>query len=621
MKLLKFLAKAIILYAKNPLNRSWDAIWGVDGVDDFDTECSELAKQADIDANNCSRDKAAEMMTKLKDLRKIKQSVAELSTSMELTKLAFAGEARFDSETQYDQAQRLEATRVDLVRQIVDWADSSEAPCIFWLNGMAGTGKSTISRSVARLFDKTGQLGASFFFQRGSGDCGNSKRFFTTIARQLVDYFPAVTPLVLEAIKGDASISKQNPNYQFEHLIKRPLSKGLGDDTTVVLVIDALDECENESKTSKVLSLLAKACEVKPVRLRIFLTSRPGTAIEDTFWDNTNLYGDKHINVALEETQNKLEDLSAYFTRKFASMKRKPIENWPGNVVIEELARMAEPSFIFAATICRVIEDRRWTPERQLKRLRGSQFDNQGSQLDETYRPVMTQLGIEDDPLLMEQFRKLLETIALLADPLSASALASLFHEDDYENDDEERMDLESIKLRFEGLRSVLRIPASDESPVRMLHGSFRDFLVDPKNRNKVNENWFSVDEQKGHENIAWRCLKLLSNTLKSNPYDFKTPGKSRSEVDLKVVDRHVAIEVQYACRYWVYHLDKKSKNQLQDADFVLTFLRRHFLCWMETLAWIGRMSEGVNMIITLRSHFKVSSTVITKHNPTETII
>lgn len=97
VKLLRFLAKAIILYEKNPPFRTWNAIWGVDGVDTFDTECSELAKQADIDANNCSRNKAAEMMTKLNDLDKIKQSVTKLFTSIKLTKLTFAREARFDS--------------------------------------------------------------------------------------------------------------------------------------------------------------------------------------------------------------------------------------------------------------------------------------------------------------------------------------------------------------------------------------------------------------------------------------------------------------------------------------------------------------------------------------------
>ncbi|PMD60182.1 uncharacterized protein K444DRAFT_528610 [Hyaloscypha bicolor E] len=45
-----------------------------------------------------------------------------------------------------------------------------ESETIFWLHGPAGTGKSAISRTIARNFAKTGQLGASYFFKRpGTG--------------------------------------------------------------------------------------------------------------------------------------------------------------------------------------------------------------------------------------------------------------------------------------------------------------------------------------------------------------------------------------------------------------------------------------------------------------------
>ena len=50
---------------------------------------------------------------------------------------------------------------------------------------MAGTGKSTIARTVAKLFADRSQLGASFFFSRGRGDLGHAKKLFTTVAAQL----------------------------------------------------------------------------------------------------------------------------------------------------------------------------------------------------------------------------------------------------------------------------------------------------------------------------------------------------------------------------------------------------------------------------------------------------
>ncbi|OAF58542.1 hypothetical protein VC83_04965 [Pseudogymnoascus destructans] len=62
------------------------------------------------------------------------------------------------------------ATHVDLLQEIYDWADGKDERCIFWLNGLAGTGKSTISRTVARRYNEQKRLGASFFFSKGDGD-------------------------------------------------------------------------------------------------------------------------------------------------------------------------------------------------------------------------------------------------------------------------------------------------------------------------------------------------------------------------------------------------------------------------------------------------------------------
>ena len=58
---------------------------------------------------------------------------------------------------------------------------------------IAGTGKSTILRTVTQSFADERLLAASFFFKRGEGDRGNASRFFTTIARQLIVKIPVGT--------------------------------------------------------------------------------------------------------------------------------------------------------------------------------------------------------------------------------------------------------------------------------------------------------------------------------------------------------------------------------------------------------------------------------------------
>src|SRR3954452_4674724 len=81
-------------------------------------------------------------------------------------------------------------TRRELLEMIDRWAEHPTSRSIFWLNGMAGTGKSTISYTVAKRLNQdkpTGhaKLGASFFFKRGEGDRGSAAFLFPTIIRQL----------------------------------------------------------------------------------------------------------------------------------------------------------------------------------------------------------------------------------------------------------------------------------------------------------------------------------------------------------------------------------------------------------------------------------------------------
>ncbi|KAH7317411.1 hypothetical protein BKA65DRAFT_411104, partial [Rhexocercosporidium sp. MPI-PUGE-AT-0058] len=45
-----------------------------------------------------------------------------------------------------------QGTRTELLRQIYSWASDRGSERTFWMNSMAGTSKSTISRTVAQNF-------------------------------------------------------------------------------------------------------------------------------------------------------------------------------------------------------------------------------------------------------------------------------------------------------------------------------------------------------------------------------------------------------------------------------------------------------------------------------------
>jgi cytidylate kinase len=75
------------------------------------------------------------------------------------------------------------------------------------LNGLAGTGKSTISRTVARRYNEQKRLGASFFFSKGGGDVSHAGVFFTSLAVQLAQTIPSLQKQIRDAFMERSDIA------------------------------------------------------------------------------------------------------------------------------------------------------------------------------------------------------------------------------------------------------------------------------------------------------------------------------------------------------------------------------------------------------------------------------
>ncbi|KAH7232413.1 hypothetical protein B0J15DRAFT_355321, partial [Fusarium solani] len=98
--------------------------------------------------------------------------------------------ARYDSSEVRDNPKCLKDTRISIRNKIAEWANEGTDENIFWLSGPAGTGKSTIARTLADFFAAENQLVAGYFFKRGEEGRNGTARFFPTIASQLVDKIP-----------------------------------------------------------------------------------------------------------------------------------------------------------------------------------------------------------------------------------------------------------------------------------------------------------------------------------------------------------------------------------------------------------------------------------------------
>jgi hypothetical protein len=248
------------------------------------------------------------------------------------------------------------------------------------------------------------------------------------------------------------------------------------------------------------------------------------------------------------------------------------------------------------------VEDRTSSdPIGQLKKILEDRniSDSEMDKLDATYSSILNQL-IHGKPekaqkSLVQRFRSILGTIIHLAEPLSRSSLASLLN-----------IDSQQIEGQLSCLHSVLSVPSSADSPIRMLHLSFRDFLVDADQRHT---NPFWVDERETHKRIMSKCIERMSQpgSLHENICNLPGHGTLRSEIDGRIIANHLPLDIQYACRFWVYHL-KESQTRINDSDPIHMFLQDHFLHWLESLSLLGRIAESINLVRTLQTIVRISS-------------
>ncbi|KAJ5135398.1 uncharacterized protein N7515_004676 [Penicillium bovifimosum] len=511
---------------------------------------------------------------------------------MNLGKLEGATEAVFGSFSDRDEVQCLQGTRTELLQQIMGWSMSPSQKSIFWLKGMAGTGKSTISRTVAKSLEDANHLGASFFFKRGEGDRGNAKRFFPTLTRQLMLRISGMRSGVQKALDHDPDIASKSLREQFEKLLLQPLLNvdQLGPQPrTAVMVIDALDECEHDEDVRNIIRLLPLLQQAKAVRLRIFLTSRPELPIRLGF---SEIADHEYQDLALHEIPEEVTeyDIHLFLQDRFDKIRlhRRIAAGWPGDKVIDELVTMSVPLFIAAATVCRYIENSKWEPKSRLAELLSDQA-KYTSKLDKTYLPVLTRL-LDDQEVdeseqqqLLQEFQEIVGVIILLDVPLSINALALFLG-----------IEADQISNRLDSFRSVLRIPSDRDQPVRILHLSFRDFLVRTKTK-------FYMDEPKKQKEIAQFCLRTMQGRLQKDICNLASPGMRRADIDPRHIRQSLPPEVQYSCRHWIHHLEQ-SQVLSSELEEVQLFLKKHFLHWVEAMSLLGLTSEVVGMLDILRT-------------------
>ncbi|KAG8758508.1 hypothetical protein FRC11_003559, partial [Ceratobasidium sp. 423] len=343
-----------------------------------------------------------------------------------------------------------ENTRVDLLRQMFSWIDSSGPGSIYWMSGMAGTGKMTIAYSLCLKLETNQRLVASFFCSRLLPKCRDVNLIMPSIAYQLACLSRPFRFVLSRVPEKDPDVDTQLPHIQFNALVAQPLLEikdTLPD--SLVVIINALDECENKESTRKILDVLLSGSSDLPVKF--IVSSRPEPEIRDEMTKQHDQAGSRvtYLRSALAEIQ--------------------PIEKQ-----IATLVERAGILFIYAATVVRYVghDGFRRNPRARLAIVLGSSStsENKHKQIDELYTIILR--AALDDPTMdqdeREDVRQVLHTVVCAQEPLTVDALSGLL----------QMNDTDRVRAALRPLWSVLHISGESEL-VTTLHASFPDYMLE----------------------------------------------------------------------------------------------------------------------------------------------
>jgi hypothetical protein len=489
-------------------------------------------------------------------------------------------------------------TRVDVLDQLDRWIDNTDASdgdTVFWMNGLAGTGKTTLAYTFTNGCKRRGIPVMSFFCSRDFAERSNPNLIFSSIAHQLAREFPSFGVQLAEILRSNPHLASASVPFQLEELIIKPLRSTRDSFHLCLIVIDALDECKNESTTSIILSSLSRyISEISP--LKILVTSRPEQSITSVFAAHSGNLNAASRRLVLHELELGVvqQDIKLFLSSGLQDIAvRYQLDSlWPLEEDIQALANLSFGLFIFAATSIKFVEDQNDSdPQSQLTRLLSGKDLSASVQssphhhLDKLYMQVLTHAFPHVSIQLSGRLKTILGSIAFLQQPLSLASLSILLG-----------LAPSAVRKTLVHLCSILILPDSNTQPIQLHHPSFVDFIT---NVNRCHHVSFKVDSEKQHTLLASLCLQAMQS-LKQDICGVNNPSILNDEIDdlPSRIMANILPHIQYACRHWIFHL---THGLVSDTliNLLEEFCTKYLLYWIEVGSLLGELR---NMLVGLHA-------------------
>ena len=483
----------------------------------------------------------------------------------------------------------LRGTREAVLGEIESWTEDFDKSPVFWLNGLAGTGKSTIAQTVSEWLFADGLLGGSFFCSRDFKDRSDLHFIFPTLAFQLAHKYPEFRSMLVPLLQSNPDIVHESLYSQLEKLIVKPLrSAGV----PTVIVIDALDECTDEEPQSVILSVIGRLVEEIP-NVKFFITGRPEPRINSGF--RLPLLKALTKVFILHDVQPTLinDDIRLFLKHEFSELaRRRQLGEWPGDEHIDLLCRRAAGLFVYAVATVKFLDSSTHLPQRRLDVIlalpectapEGTTWFKPNKTLDSLYDSILWTAFSKADPKVDSKVRSTIGAIILVVNPLPPSAIAELIG-----------LEPEEVILLLTLVQSLLTVNEDFSQPVKAFHKSFPDFITD---RSRCLNSRFCISPEVLQLELATSCLRIMNSDLEQNILSLPDYALNSEVQDLQTrINDRISTALQYACRSFHSHLTKTTSN-VTNIPELRFFLERKFLVWLEVMSVLGAVRGAVDAL------------------------
>ncbi|KAF8344031.1 uncharacterized protein EI90DRAFT_39860 [Cantharellus anzutake] len=475
------------------------------------------------------------------------------------------------------------------------------------LTAVAGAGKTSIALTIAERCASEGDVALllQFFFK--AGERSRPDFLFSGMARALADHDSVYRTFITSALRKDPSLSTASFTTQFKKLVAPSLlRKPPPSNHPMVIIIDALDECDKEAFES-LAEILGEEVPRLPSSIKFFITSRQFDLVNRYLSPN---YPIDHLTIDLSDEAN-AQDCARFIRfqlQKLKMLHRDLQRNLQDeDKMVQEISARANGLFIWISTIFRYMKTTNQNPMRTLKSL----LDTGAKQrevpaekiMEDLYTSILKKCAWENEDFAHD-YPIVMGAIFVAQQPLSITAWDSILLP----------FLKSSVRYALAELAPLLSGVEDSLIPVRILHLSFRDFIVDRIDPQSVSSRCAPIAVGVDNARVALRCTEILNEGLCSVEGLGLIENLYKKDEMPHIPQKELSEHFRYACRHIVHHLSGVEEPSEELAGLVSMFLGQQATRWveicvrMESYVRISLLPEWAKLAVVHRSGDAVST-------------